>query len=98
MVAIHNKQGAAGIINDMVTGDMQVAFLNVASTAAQIKAGKLRPMAVVNPKWLPDYPDVPTMKRSAIPMSAPSPGRACSRRRPRPATCSKRCTAPLLRR
>jgi tripartite-type tricarboxylate transporter receptor subunit TctC len=62
MVAIHNKQGAAGIINDMLTGDVQVAFLNVASTAAQIKAGKLRPIAVVNPTRLPDYPDVPTMK------------------------------------
>ena len=48
MVAIHNKQGASGIINDMITGDVQVAFLNVASTAAQIKAGKLRPIAVVN--------------------------------------------------
>ena len=30
MVAIHNKQGASGIINDMLTGDVQVAFLNVA--------------------------------------------------------------------
>jgi tripartite-type tricarboxylate transporter receptor subunit TctC len=67
MVAIHNKQGAAGIINDMLTGDVQVAFLNVASTAAQIKAGKLRPIAVVNPTRLPDYPDVPTMKEVGFP-------------------------------
>ena len=59
MVAIHNKQGAAGVINEMLTGDVQAAFLNVASTAAQIKAGKLRPIAVVNPTRLPDYPDVP---------------------------------------
>ena len=29
MVAIHNKAGASGVINDMVTGDVQVAFLNV---------------------------------------------------------------------
>jgi tripartite-type tricarboxylate transporter receptor subunit TctC len=62
MVAIHNKQGASGIIADMLTGDVQTAFLNVASTAAQIKAGKLRPIAVVSPTRLPDYPDVPTMK------------------------------------
>ena len=62
MIAIHNKQGAAGVINDMVTGDVQVAFLNVASTAAQLRAGKLRPIAVVNSTRLPDYPDVPTMK------------------------------------
>ncbi|MPZ38899.1 MAG: tripartite tricarboxylate transporter substrate binding protein [Rhizobiales bacterium] len=62
VVPIHNKQGASGIINDMVTGDVQVAFLNVASTAAQIRAGKLRPIAVVSPTRLPDHPDVPTMK------------------------------------
>jgi tripartite-type tricarboxylate transporter receptor subunit TctC len=67
MVPIHNKQGASGIINDMLTGDVQVAFLNVASTAAQIKAGKLRPIAVVNPTRLPDYPDVPTMKEVGFP-------------------------------
>src|SRR5262249_49737260 len=32
MVAIHNKAGASGIINDMITGDTQVSFLNVASS------------------------------------------------------------------
>jgi tripartite-type tricarboxylate transporter receptor subunit TctC len=37
MIAIHNKQGAAGVINDMLTGDVQAAFLNVASTASQIR-------------------------------------------------------------
>jgi tripartite-type tricarboxylate transporter receptor subunit TctC len=67
MIAIHNKQGASGIINDMVTGDVQVAFLNVASTAAQIRAGKLRPIAVVNQTRLPDHPDVPTMKEVGLP-------------------------------
>lgn len=67
MVAIHNKQGAAGIIADMLTGDVQTAFLNVASTAAQIKAGKLRPIAVVNQARLADYPDVPTMKEAGFP-------------------------------
>src|SRR3972149_6385461 len=34
MIAIHNKAGASGVINDMVSGDSQMAFLNVASTAA----------------------------------------------------------------
>jgi tripartite-type tricarboxylate transporter receptor subunit TctC len=67
MIAIHNKQGASGVINDMVTGDVQAAFLNVASTAAQIRAGKLRPIAVVNQTRLPNYPDVPTMKEVGFP-------------------------------
>jgi tripartite-type tricarboxylate transporter receptor subunit TctC len=67
MVAIHNKTGAAGVINDMITGDVQVAFLNVASTAAMIKAGKLRPLAVVNHQRMPDYPEVPTMAEAGFP-------------------------------
>jgi len=61
MIAIHNKAGAAGVINDMITGDTQVSFLNVASTAAQVRAGKLKPIAVVNRERLAAYPDVPTM-------------------------------------
>jgi len=66
MIAIHNKAGASGIINDMITGDTQASFLNVASTAAQVKAGKLRPLALVNHQRLPGYPDVPTLKEAGF--------------------------------
>lgn len=67
MIAIHNKAGAAGVIKDLVAGDAQAAFLNVASTAGMIKAGNLRPLALVNEKRLPDFPDVPTMKEIGLP-------------------------------
>ncbi len=62
MVALPNKAGASGVINDMLNGSTQVAFLNVASTAAQIKAGNMRPLALVNRARLPEYSDVPTMQ------------------------------------
>src|SRR5262249_31497001 len=71
MVAIHNKAGASGVINDMITGDTQVSFLNAASSAAQIKAGKLRPLALVNHARLPDYPDVPTLQELGFPGGGP---------------------------
>jgi tripartite-type tricarboxylate transporter receptor subunit TctC len=67
MIAIHNKAGASGVIQDMATGDTQVAFLNVASTAAQIRAGKLKPIAVVNHTRLADYPNVPTLAEAGFP-------------------------------
>jgi tripartite-type tricarboxylate transporter receptor subunit TctC len=67
MIAIHNKAGASGVINDMITGDTQASFLNVASTAAQIRAGKLKPIAVVNRVRLAAYPDVPTMAEVGFP-------------------------------
>lgn len=61
MNAIPNKAGASGVLKDMATGDVQVAFLNVASSGPMIKAGQIRPVALINPQRLPDYPDVPTM-------------------------------------
>jgi tripartite-type tricarboxylate transporter receptor subunit TctC len=66
-IAIHNKAGASGVINDMVTGDTQAAFLNVASTAAMVRAGKIKPLAIVNHQRLPAYPDVPTMAELGFP-------------------------------
>jgi tripartite-type tricarboxylate transporter receptor subunit TctC len=67
MVHIPNKTGAAGMINDLVVGDAQVAFLNVASSAAMIRAGKLRPVAVLAEKRLADYPDIPTLAEAGYP-------------------------------
>src|SRR5262245_5563883 len=67
MIAIHNKAGASGVINDMITGDTQATFLNVASSAAQIRAGKLKPIAVVTHTRLAAYPDVPTMAEVGYP-------------------------------
>ena len=62
MIAIPNKSGASGVINDMLNGSTQVTFLNVASTAPQVKAGSLRPLALVDHARLPDYPNLPTMQ------------------------------------
>ena len=62
LVGLPNKNGAAGVIQDMLRGDVQAAFLNVASTAGQVQAGKFRPLAVVNRARLKEHPDVPTMQ------------------------------------
>jgi len=66
MIHIPNKTGAAGMLNDLVVGDAQVAFINSASSAAMIKAGKLKPIAVVAEQRLPGYPDVPTMAEAGF--------------------------------
>jgi tripartite-type tricarboxylate transporter receptor subunit TctC len=67
MVAIPNKAGATGVINDMLNGSSQVTFLNVASSAPQVKAGTLRPLALVNHARLPDFPGVATMQELGFP-------------------------------
>jgi tripartite-type tricarboxylate transporter receptor subunit TctC len=67
MVHIPNKTGAAGMVNDLVVGDAHTAFLNAASAAAMIRAGKLRPIAVLAEQRLADYPDVPTLAEAGYP-------------------------------
>jgi tripartite-type tricarboxylate transporter receptor subunit TctC len=67
MLHIPNKTGAAGMINDLVVGDAQTAFINAASSASMIKAGKLRPIAVLAEQRLADYPDVPTLAEAGYP-------------------------------
>jgi len=62
MIAVPNKAGASGVINDMLTGSTQIAFLNVASAAPQVKAGSFRALALVNHARLAGYPDLPTMQ------------------------------------
>jgi tripartite-type tricarboxylate transporter receptor subunit TctC len=67
MVPIPNKNGGSGLLNDLLVGTTQVAFLNAASAAGTVKAGALRALAVVNHARLPEYPDVPTMDEAGFP-------------------------------
>jgi tripartite-type tricarboxylate transporter receptor subunit TctC len=67
MTAVPNKNGASGVIQDLLRGDIQVAFLNVASTAPHVIAGKFTPLAVVSNGRLADFPNVPTMKEAGYP-------------------------------
>ena len=55
------------MINDLVVGDAQVAFINAASSASMVKAGKLRPIAVLAETRLAEYPDVPTLVEAGYP-------------------------------
>jgi tripartite-type tricarboxylate transporter receptor subunit TctC len=67
LVHIPNKQGAAGSVKDIATGDAHVAFLNIATTAPLIRGGQMRPLAIVADKRVPEYPDVPTMAEAGYP-------------------------------
>jgi tripartite-type tricarboxylate transporter receptor subunit TctC len=62
-----NKNGATGMLNDLVRGDAHVAFINAATTGPMVRAGQLRALAVVTEKRLPEYPDVPTMAELGYP-------------------------------
>ena len=61
------KAGASGALQALMTGDVQVAFMNVATTAPQVKAGRVTALSVVADKRLPDFPEVPTMAEIGLP-------------------------------
>lgn len=67
MRALPNKNGASGVIQDLLRGDVQAAFLNTGSSAGQVQAGKFTALAVVSNGRLPDYPNIPTMKEAGYP-------------------------------
>jgi len=67
VIALPNKNGASGVIQDILRNDVQVAFLNVASSGSLVEAGKLRPLAVVNHARLREFPNVPTMQEIGYP-------------------------------
>jgi tripartite-type tricarboxylate transporter receptor subunit TctC len=61
------KGGAGEAVSKLASGEVQAAFLNVATTGGMIRSGHLRPLAVVSSVRLPDYPDVPTMAEAGYP-------------------------------
>jgi tripartite-type tricarboxylate transporter receptor subunit TctC len=54
-------RGAAPAVADLLAGQVQVYFSNMASSIEHIRAGKLRPLAVTTVTRSDALPDVPTM-------------------------------------
>jgi tripartite-type tricarboxylate transporter receptor subunit TctC len=54
-------RGTAAALTDLLGGQVQVIFDNMASSIEHIRAGKLRPLAVTTATRSPMLPDVPTV-------------------------------------
>jgi tripartite-type tricarboxylate transporter receptor subunit TctC len=59
--------GAPAAMNDQIAGRVDFHFANTAVALPQIKAGKVRALAVTSARRLPGLPDVPTLAESAAP-------------------------------
>jgi tripartite-type tricarboxylate transporter receptor subunit TctC len=60
-------KGSSPALTDLIGGQVQIMFDNLPSSLAQIKAGKLRAVAVTSLKRAPALPDVPTINESGLP-------------------------------
>ena len=60
-------KGSAPALQDLMAGQVQLMFDNLPSSLGQIKAGKLRPIAVTSAQRAPALPDIPTIAESGLP-------------------------------
>ena len=60
-------RGAAPAVNDLLGQQVQMVFLDLPILLPQIKAGKLRPIAVGALQRVPSAPDVPTTAEAGMP-------------------------------
>jgi tripartite-type tricarboxylate transporter receptor subunit TctC len=60
-------KGLAPAVNDLLGGQVQMMFAGVSTVIQQVKAGKLRALAVAGPHRLEALPGVPTVAESGYP-------------------------------
>ncbi|NYT84498.1 tripartite tricarboxylate transporter substrate binding protein [Pusillimonas harenae] len=59
-------RGDAPMLNDLLAGQVQSAFVTLSAALPHIQAGKLNALAVANPARIPAIPDVPTMTEAGL--------------------------------
>jgi tripartite-type tricarboxylate transporter receptor subunit TctC len=60
-------KGGAPAVNAAVAGDVSIVVVDSAAASAQIRAGRLRALAVTSAARTPLVPDVPTVAESGVP-------------------------------
>jgi tripartite-type tricarboxylate transporter receptor subunit TctC len=60
-------RGTAPMTQSMLANEVQMAFPTLLAVGAQVKAGKLRPLAVLSRQRIPELPDVPTAAEAGFP-------------------------------
>jgi tripartite-type tricarboxylate transporter receptor subunit TctC len=60
-------KGSAPMVTDLLGGHVQVAFDNVPNVITQVKAGKLRALAITSPGRAASLPDIPTVAEAGVP-------------------------------
>ena len=67
VIHIPYKGGAAQMLPALLSGEVQLSFINLSSTIEAIRAGKLKALATTMPTRVPELPSVPTMAEQGFP-------------------------------
>ena len=60
-------RGAGPLVQDLIAGQVDLAFDGLGTAAAQIRGGRLKPLAVTSPVRNPVLPNVPTVSEAGVP-------------------------------
>ena len=60
-------RGSPQAINDLIAGEAQMMFDNIASIAPHAKSGRVKGIAVSGPRRSPVFPDLPTVAEAGVP-------------------------------
>jgi len=60
-------KGDAGVLADVMAGQISLSFSNMPAYTPQIKAGRIRALAVSTTKRSPAAPEIPTMAEAGVP-------------------------------
>jgi tripartite-type tricarboxylate transporter receptor subunit TctC len=67
MTHVPYKGGAGQMLPALMSGEVQLSFINLASTIGQIRAGSVKAIATTMPTRLAELPNVPTLAEQGFP-------------------------------
>ena len=88
-------KGGILAVNDLVAGQIDMVFADMVPAVPQIKAGKLRPLAVTPTQRSPALPDVPTLAEAGVKEMVPDTWWAIMAPRGTPAAAVNRINGAL---
>ena len=60
-------KGSGTAMQDLLSGQVKVSFAGIPNVMPQVKAGRLRALAVTSARRWPELPDVPTLAEAGVP-------------------------------
>lgn len=67
MTHVPYKGGAAQMVPAIIGNEVQFLFINMASSIAHVRSGRIRALAITSSERRPELPDVPTTAESGFP-------------------------------
>src|SRR5204863_7895166 len=89
--------GSGPAMQDLLAGEVGVSFAGVPNVLGQVRAGRLKALAVTTPRRWVELPDVPTMAEAGVPGYEATPWLSISGPAGMPAPVVERLSAEITK-